>query len=104
MIRFLQELFRRYRGKTNYRLQRPQNDKHLFKRSGQNKPLAGFVNNKDMYDRSKNCYDIFYCPNGVDEDLFIRGMKTSNNLIACWVGNSKHFTDNGGKASDPDHS
>ncbi len=58
-------------------------------------PLAGFVNNKEMYDFSKNHYKMFYCPNGVDEDLFRPEMYKPANLTACWVGNSEHFVNKG---------
>lgn len=59
------------------------------------KPLAGFVNNREMYNSSKDFYNIFYCPNGVDEALFKPEMNISDNLKACWVGNSRHFADKG---------
>ncbi len=59
------------------------------------KPLAGLVNNREMYNLSKNHYMIFNCPNGVDTDLFRPEMKRTEGLKACWVGNSRHFADKG---------
>ena len=59
------------------------------------KPAAGLVNNKEMYNAAKDFYKIFYCPNGVDEELFKPGSAKNNNLTACWVGNSRHIVDKG---------
>lgn len=59
------------------------------------KPLAGLVNNQEMYNSTKDFYKIFYCPNGVDADLFKPKTGKINNLTASWVGNSRHFADKG---------
>jgi glycosyltransferase involved in cell wall biosynthesis len=59
------------------------------------KPLAGLVNNQEMYYSSRDFYKIFYCPNGVDADLFKPKINKINSLTACWVGNSRHFGDKG---------
>ncbi len=59
------------------------------------KPAAGLVNNKEMYNQVKDSYRVFYCPNGVDEELFKPGSSGINNLTACWAGNSRHIIDKG---------
>jgi hypothetical protein len=59
------------------------------------KPLAGLVNNREMYNYARDFYKIFYCPNGVDEVLFKPGTDKIKNLTASWVGNSGHFVDKG---------
>lgn len=59
------------------------------------KPLAGLVNNLEMYNSSRDLYKIFYCPNGVDVNQFKPKINKINNLTACWVGNARHFADKG---------
>ncbi len=59
------------------------------------KPLAGLVNNREMYIYTKDLYRTFYCPNGVDEELFKPGSSVISDLTACWAGNSRHIIDKG---------
>ena len=59
------------------------------------KPLAGLVNSLEMYNRSKDYYKVFNCPNGVDEELFNPVFNKKINYTACWVGNSGHYVDKG---------
>jgi len=57
---------------------------------------AGFiVNNYAMYKKSRHLGNVFYCPNGVDENLFTPAAAPPESFTACWVGNSESVGNKG---------
>lgn len=58
--------------------------------------FAGFIlNNLAMYNAAQFAPNIFYCPNGVDEELFFPSPTEPKEFTACWTGNSSAVAEKG---------
>jgi glycosyltransferase involved in cell wall biosynthesis len=56
---------------------------------------AGIVNNRGSYEEVAERGKFYCCQNGVDHTLFYPGKNKPQELIGCWVGNSKSMGNKG---------
>lgn len=58
--------------------------------------IAAVFNSLEMYRKHEHIPNCFCCQNGVDEELFFPAASIPEDVVACWVGNSKsHYCNKG---------